>query len=359
MNNHEGTVSVIVPVYNGCAFLAKTIESVLAQSYPAIELIAVDDGSTDESARLLAGYGPKITVISQVNQGVAAARNAGIRASSGEFVAFVDQDDCWLREKVTRQVELLRSNERIGLVHTGVIYFDEATQAEVGPENPNVRPDLMTGDCYESLLMMNAINNSSVMVRRAALDRVGGPDENIRGNTVQDYDLWLRIAKDYHLAFVPERLTVFRLHAGQGHRDLRAMLSEQLALLLRHQSDNEWRRSSARRRRLADLHDRLAVTHFEAGDARAARRHFAQALQIEPSRRRLGRFSASCLPNGAVARLRRAWHQWKTTPECSEDGPQGSMEGCTFRAAETDPNPLREDGPTHCQSLSAHHSSLV
>lgn len=334
MNNHERLVSVILPVYNGAAFVAKTIDSVLDQTYPSIEIIAVDDGSTDDSVRVLAGYGSKITVISQTNQGVAAARNAGIRAAAGEFVAFLDQDDWWLPEKVARQVDLLRSDERIGLVHTEVIYYDEAIQAELGPENPNVRPDLMTGDCYESLLLCNMINNSSVMVRRAALDRVGGVDGSICGNTVQDYDLWLRIAKDYHLGYIPERLTVFRLHVHQGHRDLRAVLREELALLLRHRSDKAWRLSGVRRRRLADVHDWLAVTHFEAGEARAARRNFARALQIDPSRRRLGRFGASCFPYGAVAGIRRAWHQWKRVRDGSEVAVHGSAGGCATSSLE-------------------------
>ncbi|HVA45528.1 MAG TPA: glycosyltransferase [Pirellulales bacterium] len=312
--NTKKLVSVVMPVFNGQAFLAQAVESVLAQTYQPIELIAVDDGSTDASADILAGFGSRIRVIRQPNAGVSAARNAGIEQARGELIAFLDQDDWWQPEKVARQVELFQTDDRIGLVHTAVACYDEALQREVGPQDPTARPEDMVGDCHESLLLGNPLVNSSAIVRRSALDGVGGLDLQIRGNTVQDYDLWLRMARRYRFAYLPDRLTVFRLHGKQGHRDRRAMLGDELALLLRERRENEWRVSSAGRRRLADLHDSLATAHFEAGDASEARRHFRTAMRIEPSRRRVGRFGASCLPYAAVSRMRRAWHWMKATP---------------------------------------------
>jgi hypothetical protein len=306
-------VSVVMPVHNGQAFLAQAIESVLSQTYVPIELIAVDDGSTDRSADILAGCEPRIRVVRQAKSGVSAARNAGIDRSGGEYIAFLDQDDWWSPEKVASQVNVFQSNDRIGLVHTAVAYYDDTLGRQVGPQDPEARPEQMTGDCYESLLLGNPLVNSSVIVRRSALDRVGGLDLNIRGNTVQDYDLWLRIAKDYGLGYVSDRLTVFRLHGNQGHRDRRAMLSDELALLLRHRPQTDWRATTPGRRRLADLHDSLATAHFEAGDARKARYHFAQALRIEPSRRRCGRFGASWLPYRIVSQIRLALHNTKET----------------------------------------------
>jgi glycosyltransferase involved in cell wall biosynthesis len=301
-------VSVVMPVYNGRAFLAQAVESVLAQTCQSIELIAVDDGSSDGSADLLAAYGPPVQVVRQANAGVSAARNAGIKHAAGKFIAFLDQDDWWLPAKVARQVAFFQSDPRIGLVHTAVSYYDEAIRHEVAPQDPKARPERMTGDCYESLLLGNPLVNSSAMVRRSAVDHVGGLDVNIPGNTVQDYDLWLRIAKLYRLAYLPEKVTVFRLHGRQGHRDRRAMLTDELAVLLRQRPQRVWRDTRQGRRRLADLHDSLATAHFEAGDARQARRHFGHALRIQPSRRRCYRFAASCLPYAVVRRVRQAWH---------------------------------------------------
>ena len=224
-------VSVVIPVYNGSAYLEQAIRSVLAQTYPHIEIIAVNDGSTDESAQILARVGTQVRVISQANAGVAAARNAGIANARGEFICFLDQDDYWRPEKVAEQVARFRSSDRVGLVHTDVICHNEHNNNFTNHINP-ADPKQMVGDCYERLLMGNAICNSSVMVRKSLIDIVGLCDPRIRGNTVQDYDLWLRVASVSHLDCVPKRLTVFRLHGGQGHSDHRAMIREELELLL-------------------------------------------------------------------------------------------------------------------------------
>jgi glycosyltransferase involved in cell wall biosynthesis len=300
-----------MPVYNGRKFLGQAVESVLAQTYQPIELIAVDDGSTDGSTDILAAYYPQVRVVRQANAGVSAARNAGVKQGAGEFIAFLDQDDWWLPKKISRQLDLFQSDDRIGLVHTAVAYYDETNKRAAPPQDPTARPEEITGACYESLLLGNPLVNSSAMVRRSALDGVGGLDVEIRGNTVQDYDLWLRIAKTWRLAYVRDRMTVFRLHDNQGHRDRRAMLTAEIGVLLRHRPLREWLGTTLRRRRLADLHDSLATAHFEAGDVREARRHFAKALRIEPCRRRWGRFGASCLPYSMVSRIRRAWHRRK------------------------------------------------
>lgn len=303
-------VSVVMPIYNGESYIAQAVESVLAQTYPSIELIAVDDGSIDGSGDVLASYGERVTMIRQANSGVAAARNMGIMHARGEFVAFLDQDDWWLPEKVARQIALFQGSGRVGLVHTGAVFYSERLQAETRALNPAARPDLMVGDCFESLLLMgNMVINSSVIVRRSALEQVGLCDLEISGNTVQDYELWLRIARQYEFGFVDERLTMFRLHDSQGHRDHRGMLREELKVLMRLQSDAAWRQSAQTRRRLANLYDSIAVECIEAGEPNEARRHFAAALRYDPSRRRLVRYGASCLPYTILSPLRLAWHQ--------------------------------------------------
>ncbi|HKI34885.1 MAG TPA: glycosyltransferase family A protein [Gemmataceae bacterium] len=295
-------VSAIIPVYNGEKYLRKSIESVLAQSYDPIELIVVDDGSSDGSAELASSCDWGLRLIRQPNGGVAAARNTGIGAAHGDLIAFLDQDDWWLPQKVDRQVECFRADASLGLVHTATVHYDDTRSALAGSSGPAT--SYLMGRCYDLLLLRNGIYNSSVMVSRKALDAVGLLDTAIEGNTVQDYDLWLRIAKAFPLGFVPEPLTVWRLHPGQGYWSRRRMLTEELRLLERIMEEHALPPSAAMRRRLATLLGELGEAHLEASDGRSARRYFARALQTSWSKRHAIFYALSFLPWGAVAWLR-------------------------------------------------------
>ena len=120
----KGLVSVVIPNYNYARFLPEAIDSVLAQTYGQIEIIVVDDGSTDDSREILDGYGDRVTVIFQQNAGVSAARNNGVSRSRGEYLAFLDADDAWLPAKIERQIAAFRGDEEIGLVHVGMVEID-------------------------------------------------------------------------------------------------------------------------------------------------------------------------------------------------------------------------------------------
>jgi glycosyltransferase involved in cell wall biosynthesis len=299
-------VSVVIPVYNGVAYVARALDSVFAQTYPNLELIAVDDGSTDGSAEVLAEYGARLVVVRQENQGVAAARNAGMRRAAGRFIALLDQDDWWRPEKIARQVELLVSDERIGLVHTGVEHWDEATGSYTGPLDPDARPERLTGDCFRRLLLDNQVYNSSVVVRASVLEEVGLCDLQIRGNTVQDYDLWLRIARQTRFGFVPEPLLVFRVHAGQGTWDRRLMLSEEARLLERVIAAEGLARDRDVRRRMARLYDQFGTAQVDAGQRGPARRSFARSLRWRPSGRAALLWSVCLFPVPLIRALQAA-----------------------------------------------------
>jgi len=275
------TVSVVIPVYNGERYLREAIDSVLQQTYPSIEVVAVNDGSTDGSAEVLASYGDRIQVVHQPNSGVGNARNAGIRACSGEFIGFLDQDDWWLPDKTQKQVNALLADDKVGLVHAPVFYYDNDSGAVVSPLNPHARPELLTGPCFERLLLCNGIRNSSAIVRRSVLDHVGLCSPEIAGNTVQDYDLWLRIARVASLAFVPEELSYFRLHPSQGMKNHRQMLTEELRLLRRVLSETGLEHSRAMQKRLAVLLQELGVEHQDARDRKQARQAFAGSLRAQ------------------------------------------------------------------------------
>ena len=299
-------VSVILPVYDGERFLREAIDSVLGQSYPAIELVAVDDGSTDGSAAILAAYGDRLTVVRQANGGVARARSAGVNASHGELVAFLDQDDWWRADKVEKQVDVFLADADVDLVHTDLAHYDQRTQTYVGRLNPLATPQQLVGHCYDRLLMENHIANGTVMVRRSSIDCVGGFDTTIAGNTVADYDLWLRLAKQSTFAFLPEELTVFRLHAAQGTWKRRDMLTAELRMLAKHVPSSVRDASPALRRRFARAHEELGIAHLDARDRIQARQCFGHSLREERTLRRAALYASTLLPLGLTDLLRSA-----------------------------------------------------
>lgn len=301
--NQPGLVSVVVPVYNGARYLREAIDSALGQTYSPIEVVVVDDGSTDKSPRLLSEYADRIILLRQPNRGVAVARNTGIARCTGEFIAFLDQDDLWQPTKIEKQIQAFQSNSDIGLIHTQTAFFDEKIAAFVSPQLIS-QPSRMVGACFDRLLLGNPIVNSSVVIRLSVLHQVGGCDLRIRGNTCQDYDLWLRAAQYCEFGFVDEPLTVFRVHQAQGQTKWDAMLHEELRVLLRRFPIQHWRKTLHGRARIGNLYDELATVHFNAGDARRARHYFSKAMALNPSRRQALRLAVSCLPHH-VAKLSR------------------------------------------------------
>lgn len=162
------SVSVVVPLYNGRRYIAAAVDSILAQTRPADEVIVVDDGSTDGSADIVAGYGDRVHLLCQANGGAASAVNAGLRAARGEFVGFLDHDDLWMPEKLALQCVALEDDPALdgvfGHVH---VFVSEDTAGLAGrytvPEAP-----------------LAGISKNSLLARRSALDRIGPFDESMR-----------------------------------------------------------------------------------------------------------------------------------------------------------------------------------
>jgi glycosyltransferase involved in cell wall biosynthesis len=244
-------------------------------------------------------------LVRQENSGsVGFVRNVCMTLARGEYFAFLDQDDWWLPEKIARQVAAMQASSSVGLVHTEVGHYYETLGRFGPPLNSELQRQEMAGQCFEQLLMANAICNSSVLVRRRAIDQVGMCDLQVPGNTVQDYDLWLRVAAEFELAFVGDELTVYCVHPMQGLWDRRKMLAAELDLLLRVRDEAWWRSDAARRRRMASLYDSLAVAHIERSDYVLARRYLRLALRMEPTLRANARYMLSLLPAWLVGTLR-------------------------------------------------------
>ena len=198
----SGKVSVVIPTYNRESFITKAIDSVEAQTYRNVEVVVIDDGSTDNTRSLLERrYGEKVRYFYQENKGIAAARNTGIRESSGDYIAFLDSDDYWVPEKLERQMELFRKHPEYGMVASQC-----ASVLLDGSFRDKNRPG-KSGWVFTDLFIKNFIRTSSAVITRECLDRVGLFDEELK--ECEEYDLWLRIAAKYPVGFINESLAVY------------------------------------------------------------------------------------------------------------------------------------------------------
>lgn len=200
-NQNIPLVSVIIPTFNRARMLKAAIDSVLAQEYQNIELIVVDDDSTDTTAELLKTYGQDLTVISQKNAGVSAARNAGIAAASGRYIAFLDSDDLWLPQKLTQQVQFFTLHPEALICQTEEIWMRDGRRV-----NPKLRHQKLSGMIFEPSLHLCLVSPSAVMIRRELFDEVGLFDESLPA--CEDYDLWLRISCRYPVYLIPTPLII-------------------------------------------------------------------------------------------------------------------------------------------------------
>ena len=223
-------VSVIIPCYNQGRFLADAIESVLGQTYQRVEIVVVNDGSTDCTENVAASF-PSVRCISQGNRGLAEARNTGFAHSSGAFVVFLDADDRLLPHAISRGAAMLREEPALGFV-AGHSRFITA-QGVPMPTGQPIRPG---GDGYLALLRRNSIRNPAmVMFRREALDDVGGFDRRV--NACADYDMYLRIARQHPVRFYSDVIAEYRKHGSNMSLDAALML-RQLRRVMRQQRDH-------------------------------------------------------------------------------------------------------------------------
>jgi glycosyltransferase involved in cell wall biosynthesis len=200
--------SVIIPTFNRAVFLREAIDSVLAQSHQNFELIIVDDGSTDNTREVIVADDDRVRYVFQPNRGVSAARNLGIRHANGELIAFLDSDDLWLPQKLSRQVDWMAARPHIMLCHTEEIWIRRGVRV-----NQKKIHAKYGGWIYPYCLPRCVVSPSSVIMRRALFDAVGLFDENLP--VCEDYDLWLRVASRFEIGFITEPLIIKR----GGHPD--------------------------------------------------------------------------------------------------------------------------------------------
>jgi glycosyltransferase involved in cell wall biosynthesis len=213
-------ISIVIPTYNRASFLKEAIDSVLSQTYRNFELIVVDDGSTDDTPKLLSSYGEKIKVIKKANKGPSAARNRGIKAAKGGWIAFLDSDDVWKPGKLEKQVQFIKDNPEVKICQTEEIWIRNGKRV-----NPRKKHEMHSGWIYEQCLPLCIVSPSSVMIHRDVFEKVGLFDETMLA--CEDYDLWLRIAPHYPICLVREKLIVKQ----GGHADQQSHVISSLDLL--------------------------------------------------------------------------------------------------------------------------------
>lgn len=203
-----GLVSVIIPAYNCAQYLYQAVESIRNQTYRSLEIIIVDDGSTDSTPEVIKTLGDDIISIRQPNGGPAKARNKGIDAATGEFTAFLDADDVWLPSKLKKQIDYLVTHPEVGFVYSQITNFVDGQTIgdEVFPQRP------ISGLIFDELLSDTIIQLSSVVVRTEIARQVDGFDGSLL--TAEDTNFYLKVAYAHHIGVVPEVLLLRRLHAS-------------------------------------------------------------------------------------------------------------------------------------------------
>jgi len=202
-------ISVIIPVFNRENFISECLDSVFASRFKDFECIVVNDGSYDNTLKILQNYPKKITIISQKNQGPSAARNQGIIKSKGRFLAFLDSDDLWLSDKLEMQVKFMTDNPEYRISYTEEIWYRYGVRV-----NPHKKHSKYSGFIYDKCLPLCIISPSSVMIHKDVFKEVGMFDETLPA--CEDYDLWLRIASLYPIHLINKALIIKR--NGHDHQ---------------------------------------------------------------------------------------------------------------------------------------------
>lgn len=280
-NQNNPLVSAIIPVYNGEAFVAEAISSVLEQTYPAVECLVIDDGSTDNTAAVIREFGDRVRYIHKPNGGVASARNLGAASARGRYIAFLDADDIWLPFKLERQMKLLVSRPDLGLTYSGVTMVDEKLRklGEVMPPAPDVA--LRNSLLLELPVMMISM---TAVLPLEAFRAVNGFDERL--STSADTYFACRLAREFPVECIEEPLALYRQHGAQMHLNARAMEHDMLFILeeMFEKGGLPDELMKLRSRAYANLHMTLAAAAFHSGSRGRFLSYLMKAMSYHPPR---------------------------------------------------------------------------
>jgi glycosyltransferase involved in cell wall biosynthesis len=274
-------VSVIIPSYNQVRFVASTVESVLAQTYPNVEIIVVDDGSTDNTREVLAAFSENIRYIYQENRGLAGARNTGFLASHGDYLLFLDSDDLIHPDKLGLHVALLEAEPDFSLVYSAWQQINEDGTQVLGEVRPNKQGHLLKELLGRSFFFFA----SAAVVRRECLEQVGLFDESLRWG--EDADMWLRLARaGYAFGYLDQPLLQYRIHANSMTANVSPkQVQGWLAVLEKFFADPELADDirALEAEAYSILHYETAGRYYRDGAIELAQHHLRQAIRTCPS----------------------------------------------------------------------------
>ncbi len=224
MSKHSYSISVVIPNYNYEKYVGQAIESVLAQTCQPLEIIVVDDGSTDNSVNVVNRFGPPVKLVQQRNQHLSAARNTGIRAARGEWIALLDSDDTWDSRKLELQIGALQENPEWSYVATTAL---EAETFPTDSKDTVVSHELTLSD----FLTVTPMSGSDALIKKACFEECGMFDPELK--SCEDRDMWLRLAKSFRGGRVEEPLWRYRQHEDQMNRNFEVMIETRKQVLRR------------------------------------------------------------------------------------------------------------------------------
>ena len=276
------TVSVIIPVYDRREFISEAIESVLVQTYKDIEIIVVDDGSTTDIKETLNPYLDKIKYVYQENRGLAAARNSGIRCSSGKYIAFLDDDDLFEPQKLENQVRLLEENPDLGFVFSDYYYFETGNKAERTLVLTKLR-DIPSKEFVKFYFVFHDLAVSTFLVRRESIDDVGKFDEDLE--VTEDVDFWLRLSLLHQGKFSDYPSACIRTGANRMSQD-RILINKTLIKILKRvkEENPDFAESMGvtADKKIVKVHYLLGKAFFEKNQITQARKEFVYCAKSYP-----------------------------------------------------------------------------
>lgn len=235
-------VSIIMPAYNAEMFIKKSIDSVLHQTYQNWELLVVNDGSIDKTADIVRNYNKdkRIKLINQENKRLGAARNAGIRSAAGKWIAFLDADDLWDKNKLQQQMEVISCNRDVDVIYTNgyIFYGEDLTCLQAYPTKAG---KFLGQDMYKMQYQNNYIPILSVIVAKSIVDQVGLQEENPLFHGCEDWDYWLRMGKLGAIFIgMPEKLFYYRRHENNMSGNTTGMRLAQLMVFIKNLDKEEF-----------------------------------------------------------------------------------------------------------------------
>jgi len=274
-------VSVIIPTYNRADLLKEAIDSVLEQTWREFEVIVVDDGSTDATGDAVRPYGGRVRYVYKENGGPSSARNVGIREAKGTYVAFLDSDDLWEPEKLKVQMGFMLEHPEVKLTCT-----DSSLIGSGGKRERRLSRDLV-GNLFPLLYSNSFVRTSTVVMARECFQEIGYFDERYR--SAEDYDLWLRVARRYPIAYLSRPLVRYRKQEDNVSRDKLTLRLNALQILDSHY-DPRVIPPSRYRMRISDLEIYCGRAYLRVGDLGKAREAFGRSWRLTPFRFRPFRY---------------------------------------------------------------------